>query len=303
MNNKFIQNAILTQFARGYLQNSQQKSIANFIAPFVATGAIAGQYKDFADKNSFALYNTVRAVGGGATRVGFTDTDKNFSCKPNALETMIDDIERTPQTDIARLEQAKVASLLSLAIIARDKKVWDMVLSGVPAMSGVGAWSGTGEPIKELDAAIQQIITNTGLLPNRMVIGFAAFAALRNNAAMNTLLAGSNTPIATIGKLQELLIVPNIDIKVGNMVYDTAKRGKADDKVMMIGTEVLIFIGNDSPTQFDPSFAKTFSVDESGVSSVYTYREDNRRSDIYAVDWTEDPRIVAPSAAARITVT
>ena len=63
-----------------------------------------------------------------------------------------------------------------------------------------------------------------------------------------------------------------------------------------------MFVGSANPTRYDPSFAKTFSIGGSSVEDVYTYRDDNCRSDILAVDWSEDVQVVSAACAKRITL-
>ena len=54
--------------------------------------------------------------------------------------------------------------------------------------------------------------------------------------------------------------------------------------------------------QYDPSFAKTFSIGSNSVESVREYRAESNRSDILAVDWSEDVQVVSAACARRITL-
>ena len=56
-----------------------------------------------------------------------------------------------------------------------------------------------------------------------------------------------------------------------------------------------------SPTLYDPSFMKTFRLRRGGVDVVRTYRDDAARSDILAVDWSEDIRVTSPVCARKLT--
>ena len=78
--------------------------------------------------------------------------------------------------------------------------------------------------------------------------------------------------------------------------------GKAKNAVNVVGGEVFVFVGSANPTRYDPSFAKTFSIGGSSVEDVYTYRDDSCRSDILAVDWSEDVQVVSAACAKRITL-
>ena len=52
----------------------------------------------------------------------------------------------------------------------------------------------------------------------------------------------------------------------------------------------------------DPSFAKTFCTADNIIDGVREYREEGASSDVYYVDWTEDPQVVAAACARRITL-
>ena len=73
-------------------------------------------------------------------------------------------------------------------------------------------------------------------------------------------------------------------------------------KANIVGSEFFLFLASAYPDEYDPSWMKTFAVKSGNVAQVGTYREDRTRSDIVAVDWTEDVKIVASGAARRITV-
>ena len=92
------------------------------------------------------------------------------------------------------------------------------------------------------------------------------------------------------------------EIRVGVMAYDANKTGKAASKANVVGSEVFLFHGSDAPTQYDPGFAKTFSIGANSVEDVRMYRDEGCRSDILAVDWSEDVKVVSTLCAKRITV-
>jgi hypothetical protein len=99
-----------------------------------------------------------------------------------------------------------------------------------------------------------------------------------------------------------MTINPGIDIRVGVLSADSVKFGAGKTAVNIVGGEVFLFFASDAPTQYDPSFAKTFAVDASMVGAVKEYRDENAVSDVLAMDWTEDIQVVATDAGRRITL-
>ena len=294
----------LKQYAYGVAQDVKS-ALADFIAPRVPVGVGTGMFKKFDDKNAFQRYDTARAVGGPATRIEFASTDGNFNCEANALEVPIDDQEREKAGDAqSALEEAKTRTLVINASLAREKRVFDLVKANVAAAASKGVWSSdaTANPIDEIDEQIEAIATLTGLMPNRMVIGLGAWRVLKNHANVIARLNGSPDKSVSLDAFAGMLLNPQIEIRVGIMSIDANKTGKAASKSNVVGSEIFLFHGSDNPTQYDPGFAKTFSIGANSVEAVRLYREERNRSDILAVDWSEDVQVVSAICAKRITV-
>ena len=300
-------NVTLTNYARG-LSQDLRSSLADFIAPEVIVPAATGQYKDFADKNAFQVLDTSRAVGGPARRLEFAASDPTYNCLPQALEIPIDDHERDEagQGDPLHLEQAKTRTLVASAAVSHERKVFSAVAGAIAAESGIGDWSGAAnanDPIAELDAQIEALATDTGQMPNRIIIGLPAWAAIRHNPQVIARFPGAASVGVTRNQFASLLLNPDLDIRVGVLSYDERKWGRAKSAKNIVGSELYVFHGNNAPTLYDPCFMKTFRTRRGGVDLVRTYREESSRSDVLAVDWTEDIKLTSAISAKRITVT
>lgn len=300
-------NVTLTNYARG-LSQDLRSTLADFIAPEVVVPAATGQYKDFSHKNTFQVHDTSRAVGGPARRLEFEASDPTYNCLPQALEIPIDDHERDEagRGDPLGIEQAKTRTLISSAVASHERKVFGTVSAAIAATGGAGAWSGstnTNDPIEEIDTLIESIATQTGMMPNRMVIGLPAWATIRHNPQVVARFPGAASVGVTRNQFSSLLLNPDIDIRVGVLSYDQNKWGKGANKKNIVGSELYLFHGTSAPTLYDPSFMKTFRTRRGGVDVVRTYREESSRSDVLAVDWTEDIKLTSKVSAARITVT
>ena len=103
-------------------------------------------------------------------------------------------------------------------------------------------------------------------------------------------------------QLAAMTLNPQMEIRVGVLSYDANKAGKSASKGNVVGSECYLFVASASPTQYDPSFAKTFSASSGSVFDVRMYQEDPR-TDVIAVDWTADIKVVAAACGRRITVT
>ena len=294
----------LTNYAQGHAQD-HSSALADFIAPRVPTGTASGQFKKFDDKNAFQTYETERAIGGARKRIEFDAEDAYYNCRPNGLEIAIDDHERelAGEGDQLGLEEAKTRTLVSTGINSHEAKVFASVKAAKAATGGVGVWSNAAnDPIAEIDAEIEAIATETGMMPNRIVIGLGAWKVIRNHAKVIERQPGAAVVGATTSMISQMLINPGVEIRVGLLSRDTTKFGKAKDAVNIVGGEVFIFIGSDAPTAYDPSFAKTFETKSGGVDSVKMYRAESNVSDMVAVDWSEDVQVTSGVAGRRITL-
>ena len=293
----------LRNYSRGFMQ-SMIPSLANFIAPLVVTGVASGQYKTFEDKNSFQTPAARRAIGGKATRIVFESDDAFYNCRPNALETTIDEHERKlAGNDQGMLEQSKIQTRLTVGQLSHEIEVFTAIRAAVAATGGVGVWSNdANDPIAELDAQILSIALATGRMPNAMVIGLSAFNTLRHHVLVKARLAGVSADGVTLAALASMLINPQIEIRVGVLAYDTAKPGKTKSNSFVVGNEVLVFTRSENPTPYDPSFAKTFSCSAANIFDVRLYQEDPRL-DVVAVDWSDDAKVTASPCGRRMAIT
>ena len=293
----------LTNYARGVSQD-RASALAEFIAPTVPVGAATGKFKSFDDKNAFQVVDTSRAIGGGAKRLEFAATDPDYNCQPQALEIPIDDFERELAGDAdTELEQGKVDTLITSATTSFENKVFTIIKGAQAAAGGVGVWSdANNDPVDEIDAQIEAISTATGMMPNRIVIGLSAWRIFRKHAKVIARQPGAQIIGVTLSQAAAMLLNPAIEIRVGILSKDLAKTGAAKNTANIVGGEVFVFYASPSPTQYDASFAKTFRTRNGGVDQVRKYRDEGSRSDIIAVDWSEDIQVVSPICGRRITL-
>jgi len=296
-------NPTLTNYAQG-IAPDLSSGVADFIAPRVIVPAGTGYYKEIDSKDAMQRYITKRALGGPAKRIGFSSDDKTFNCLPNALEIGVDDAERDAAGDVGNAQQSlvesKIMTLISNANIAREIEVVGVV-SALTAVSGRGTWShADADPIEELAETIEEIAVN-GQMPNRIVFGVTAWRILRNHPKVIARMPGADVASLTRDKLISMLDY-DMDIRVASMAADAAKRGKTKDAGFITGASVYVFRGDDNPTQFDASAVKTFSTTATGVGGVSEYRDNSCRSDIYALDWSQDIKVTASAMIKKLAI-
>lgn len=291
----------LKQYAFG-IEQDVKSSLADFIAPRVPTGTGTGTYKKFDTQDAFQVYDTRRAVGGRANRIHFDANDATFNCEANALEIPIDDQERAKAGDKQQaLEEARSRTLVINGCLGREKKVVDTAFSTI---SAAATWDHTGDTdiVAAIDAQLVAMARATGRMPNRMVIGLNPWTWVKNHKSVLDRHSPTNGKGVSLEGFAAMLAVPGIDIRVAVLSYDKSRKPKTEDKEFIFGNDILMFYANPNPTEFDPSFMKTFSIGNQSVEDVYTYRDDSCRSDILAVDWSEDVEVISNLCAKRISL-
>lgn len=277
--------------------------LAEFFAPTVTVPSSVGKFKKFDSQNAFQTVDTTRAIGGGARRLEFLATDADYNCKPQALEIAIDDAEMKAAGDSFALKKAKMDTLVASAVASHESKVFKLIEANVSAVADAGVWSDPDvDPIREIDQQIKAITIATGIMPNRIGLGVAAWEALRNHARVVARQPGAQVIGLTPEQFAAMTLNPTIQVRVGVLSRDLAKFGATTNPQNILGSEAYIFLGSDHPTVYDPSFAKTFRTGMNGVQGVQEYRCDNNRSQILCLDWSEDVQVVSTSSVRRITI-
>ncbi len=301
-------NVVLTNYAAGIfqdLQASPNARLANIIAPIVDVSGSVGQYKKFSDKNSFALYDTSRAIGGPRKRIEFEASDPTFHCQPQGLEIPLDDEERRKagDADPLKIEQSKVKTLVANGLLSHTAKVLNILNASVSAVGGKGVWSNAAvDPILEIDEQIESIATATGMMPSNIVFGLGAWRVFRHHPKIIARQPGAQQIGVNEAQAAKMLLYPSITIDVGIVSKDTKKFGAEKENVNLVGAEVYVFYNSPVPTQYDASFMKTFMPNGVAIDSVKMYRDEKNVSDVFATDWSEDIQVVSTELVRRISL-
>lgn len=302
-----ITRADLTTYAYGIQQDEiAARNLINALAPVVPTGGTTGRYNTFEDTQAFKAYtNAQRAIGGQSNAITFLSDTDDYNVKPYGLRISIDEFERKQAGDqMSLLEQAKTRTLTLNCILSHLASVVSVIKGAVSAVNGKGNWGGANvDPIVELDEQIQAMWNATGILPNRLLLDFGAWMKLRNNPKVIARLAGSDLAALNTDKLASLLAVPVQISVVTTAILSGGLANPSATKAGALGAGVSLLLHNsDTPTQYDPSFCKTFAESANLFTEVYQYRQEPHL-DWFENNWAADVKVVAPALCRRIDVT
>lgn len=305
-------NYTLTAYAQGLMQDIMQaQEIVNAICPTVPVTGAAGGFKKFDDRNTFSVYTTQRGLGGSAKRIEFSASDGTFNCEPQALEVTVDDHER----DLANvggnplaqdlLDQGKVRALLNGTALSHVDKILTFVAANKAAVSARGNWSNPDvDPIDQLDEQLDALSVDVGQTSGvSLLLGVSAWRALRNHPKTKARCSGVQVGGISREQLQSMLIFP-VSVVIGALSKTSNKQGQSTvTKQTVIGDNVYLSYSVANPTQYDPSPFKCFTTGQGNIQSVRTYRDEGARSDVHAVDWSEDLQLTSTLAVRRLAIT
>lgn len=303
-------NFTLTGYAQGHMNDlASTMELANRLAPIVPVQGGTGYYKIFSDKNSFQVYDTARAVGGDGKRIDFGASDGTFATKPQALEVTVDQDERDragSSDALAQqlLDEGKIKALLNAQALSHVKKVTDYVIANTTAAAGVGDWTNNDiDPIDQLDAQLDALTVDVGSAQNLMLtMSLTAWRTLRNHPKVKTRVLGAQATPITREQLVQALSIP-VNLGIHAIAYNTAGLGQAVAKARLASGHAFLHYNVPSPTQYDPSPFKVFTMNSSLVAGVRTWRDLSDRFDTHALDWSEDIKQTSTLAMRRIAVT
>lgn len=302
--------ADLTAYAHGVGQDLNAiLRTAEILAPTVPTGGTSGLYNKFDDTQAFKAYAEAvarRAVGGQANAITFGNDTANYNVHPFGLRVSIDEFERAQAADnMGLLEQAKVRTLTVNCALAHLTNVVTKAKASVSAATGKGAWNEANiDPIQEINDQIKAVWLASGILPNNVAIDFGAWCVLSGNANILKRMPGADIAAVTPTRIQGMLVNPEATVSIVSSasLYGGGSGNTAATRRGVLAGSVLIFNNSVAPTQYDPSFMKTFSPSASLFTSVYSYREEPHL-DWYENDWQSDTQVVASALCKRIDVT
>lgn len=212
-------NPVLTEVAQGYMK---QDLIADILFPRVMSRARAGQIIQFG-KESFKLYNTLRAPGEAIARINVGYAGIPFKLEQHALGVGVPiehqeeaqevlsldlfDENLTAVTDAVRLGIENEAAVL--ATTAANYSASNKV-----TLSGTSQWSdstnGISDPFKDIADAREQVRSLMGVRPNVAVIGPKVLVALQKHPKILDRLKYTSSQIPTMEDLARLFQLSRI---------------------------------------------------------------------------------------------
>ena len=152
-------------------------------------------------------------------------------------------------------------------------------------------------PIEDIEDGVGAVLNATGMIPNMMVMGWNAWRTLKHHPDIVDRYKHTTAESITTDMVARLF-TPALTkgIRVGTAVYNTAAEGATESLSPCIGDGVLIAYVADAPGLMTQSAGYTFAwtnyLASGTVSTVSTWRDPSRRSDMIEVEAAWDHGVI-----------
>lgn len=290
------------------LEAAQRGFIGLQVLPLMEVPLQSSYYPYIPIESLLKMPDTKRAARGNYNRSDWEFGTKNFSCKENGWEELIDDNERALFSRFFDAEVVATQRAVDIVLRAQEKRIADAVMStgNITATSNVGTeWStvATCTPYADIKTAKAAMRAASGLLPNAVIMTWVAAENVLASTELRNKLQYT-TPIEFMSDQQKYQVLANYfgvgRCLVGNGIYDSAKKGKTktltdiwDDEYVLLA--VLSSGGQDLK---EPCLGRTFLWTGDSPSNVVTetYRDEPKRSDVVRVRHDTDEAFVFAGA-------
>lgn len=265
---------VLTNMAINY---RPEGFIADRVMPNVNVSKQSDLYPIFDRATRLRRQKTNRSPGTEARQIEQPVSSGTFFAKNYALKAPVN-IEDKANADPIYLQEL----YNNRAQFVLDNLMLDMevrIASQVTNTSNVGssaavssAWDGAGDPIGDINAAIDNVRLSNGVKANRIVMGESAWLSFRRDSNVRDLIFGANNGggYPSLAQAADLLSVE--EVMIGGAFQNTGEEGQAENLNEIWGDNVLVYYAPMSPSKERPSFAYSFRWAGNGLANMTVER-------------------------------
>ena len=267
----------LTNISVAFLQNANN-FVAGRVFPNVPVSKQSDRYFVF-DRGDFNRDEAeVRAPGTESAGAGYNlDNTPTYYANVWAIHHDVPDQVRANADAAVDPERAAAELTMHKMLIRREKEfvskfmasgVWDTTITGVasgPSGAQTIKWSDTtsGDPIGDIDTAKSTILESTGFMPNKLVIGYKVFDALKRHPDIIDLVkysggVGPNNP-ALVSEQALAAVFGVEEVVVARAIENTAAEGATAAHSFIAGSKAMLVYAPAAPSLMAPSAGYQFS--------------------------------------------
>ena len=254
----------LTNISTAYVQK-EENFIARRVFPIVPVEKQSDKYYTYTKADFMRDEAQVRKGGTESAGSGYGLSTASYSCDVFALHKDVDEQVRG-NADAAINPDRDATIWLTQRMLLRLEKQWaaDYFVTGIWGTSTTPSnlWSdyANSDPVKDVLAGVTTILKNTGLMANKLVLGWEVYSMLRDHpdiierikyVTQGTTRAVTPQLLAAVFDLDEVL--------VAKAVNNTAVEGETAVQAFVHGKHALLCYAAMSPGLLTPSAGYLFS--------------------------------------------
>jgi len=298
---------VLTEMAMGYRPEGM---IADMVFPVVTVDKQSDIYLETDRARRTRRQKTDRTPGTEARRVEESFGSATFFCRNYALKAAvtIEDKANTDPSMIFGKAETKAQLILDDLFLDWDIRVLDQVknTSNVGSSAAVSsAWNGAGDPLGDINTALDNVRYSNGKKANRVMFGPEAWDSFRRDSNVRDLINGANNGGGYVNEdqVRNLLNVDKVMLSEG--FENSAADGQTESLNSIFGDNVLVYYVPDAPTTQRPSFGYSFRWKQANLPAplvVERHAYDSRKkAEEVEAGYYQDEKITGASYAFLLT--
>ena len=291
--------AILTNMSVAYMQEAYA-FVASRAFPVVNVAKQTDKYFTYSQSDFFRDSVQRRADGTESAGTGYSLSTASYSCDVFALHKDIGDQTRA-NSDSPLDPDMDATRFLSQQMLIRQERQWatDAFATGIWGTDATPSplWdAASSTPIADVELAKNTVLSNTGYVPNTVIMSYKVFSALIDNSDIVDRIKYTSTDSVTEDLLARLFGVDRVLVMAS--VYNSAQQGATASYAQIGDKDVLVCYTPPSPGLMVPSagYALNWTGISAGLgqaSAISRYRLDERRADRIEIESAFDFKIVS----------
>lgn len=291
------------------------KALTNFSVQYKNDNYIAGEVlktmnvlkesdQYWIHNSKFKLEETYRENGSLANMATFGYSTSSYKTQEHALKDVITENDRANTDAPLNLDRDATEYLTDQIMLRQEYDTHKLLFTTTTwgnnsTLTSATSWkyhTTTSAPIQNVLSATGLILESSVKRPNKIVVGWDVFAALKENPNMYNRLAYTKDKMMTSQIMASMF---DLDMMhVGSAVIDSAQEGDSEDQGFLWGADALIGWFDPSPGIKKATAALMFRVARKGIPyRVKKWYQDDIEGDFIEVQTKYVPKAVATACA------
>jgi hypothetical protein len=293
--------AILTGISVAYMQEADH-FVAGKVFPSVPVSKQSDKYFTYTQEDFFRDEVQYRADGTESAGSGYGLSTDSYSANVWALHKDIGDQTRANADAPLNMDQ-DATRFLAQQMLIRQERDWATNYFGTSIWGTDSTpstlWSAANsDPIGDVQAGINTVLTNTGYRPNVGVCSYAVFSILKNHSEIVERYKYTTSESMTTDLIARVLGLDELHV-MGSIV-NSADEGASASYAQIGDKDMLLAYRPASPGLMQPSAGYNFSwtglANSGGIgtsTSVSRFRMDHLRADRLEIQSAWDYKVVS----------